>query len=214
MPKALLFDLDGTLVDSLPDLTGALNKMLRLRGQPPLATADCRLMIGDGLTTLVTRALAARQLLFEQRALADFEAAYAQRVSRKTRPYAGVVETLTALTARGHHMAIVTNKSLAMTERLLADLDLAPFFRVLCGGDSHALRKPNALPLLATLQQLGVGPKDAVMIGDSAADMGAAKAAGVPSVLVTYGYRRHSLAELAPDHVAERFPQLLEIIPH
>ena len=219
--SALLFDLDGTLVHSLPDIAGALNSLLADLELPAVPYEDVRLMIGDGIPALVSRALAAGgktadQLpghldpgAFDREAITrHFRRHYRARLTRETRPYPGVVETLERLRAAGWRMAVCTNKAEQPARQILEELELAAYFEGLAGGDSYARAKPAAEPLLGLVEDLGHAAEQAVMVGDSPADVGAARNAGMPVVAVSYGYRKVTAAELGADALIDRFEEL------
>jgi phosphoglycolate phosphatase len=186
-PRVLVFDLDGTLIDSAPDLAQAVNALLAEFGKPPLAEAAIRPMIGDGSKLLLARALAASGV---DKAADDtfdrFMVHYLAFVADKTKVYPGVVETLAALKSGGHPMGVCTNKPFGPTERVLEAFGLARFFGSVIGGDSLPQRKPEPEPLLKAIAELGGGP--AAMIGDSANDILCARAAKVPGILIPSDY--------------------------
>ena len=206
---ALLFDLDGTLVDSLPDLQSALNEMLRSRGGRELATDEVLQMIGDGSRSLVERALAetATSAEFEQ-AHGHFREIYAASATTRSRLYPGVVDTLAALRERGARLAVCTNKPQSATRAVLHGFGIAVLFDAVLGGDAVPFRKPDARHLLAALESLGATPNDAVMIGDNEHDYAAARAAGIPVMLVRYGYLRVPGETLAPEAWLDCFADL------
>lgn len=196
----IVFDLDGTLIDSLPDIHLALNRMLAETGAAPVSEAQTRGFIGNGIPHLVRLAREA-QGLPEARQAAMTEAMlrhYMAAPAALTRPYPGVVAALTALAGAGHRLGLCTNKALAPTQAILADLDLARHFQVVIGGDSLPQRKPDPAPLLAAFAALG-GP--GLYVGDSEVDCATALAAEVPFALFTEGYRKTAPAEL-PHRVA------------
>jgi phosphoglycolate phosphatase len=206
----LVFDLDGTLIDSAPDLRGALNRMLRERGYPPLSLAQVRRMIGDGVPTLVARALAASGADPAEAvpALPRFLQIYEADAVRLTRPYPGVPETLSALRARGYRTAICTNKPQHATQTVLNGLALAGLFDGVAGGDRFAVRKPDPGHLLALITALGGSAAAAAMIGDNENDAAAAHAAGMPLVLMRYGYARVDPESLGADALLDHFADL------
>jgi len=207
---ALLFDLDGTLVDSANDLQAALNEVLREAGAAPLELAEVRRMIGDGVPALVKRGLAARGI--EESALpamlARFNAIYEADPVARTRPYPGVADTLAVLAGEGRRLAVCTNKPEAAACIVLERLGLAGYFAAVVGGDTLAVRKPHPGHLLAALARLGARPAEAVMIGDNENDAAAARAAGLPVILARYGYPRLPLAEIAADREIDAFAEL------
>ncbi len=188
--RHLIFDLDGTLVDSAPDLAAALNGLLGELGKPPLAENTVRAMVGDGAGVLVQRGLAASGLgdADQPSALKRFLALYRDCLIDKTRAYPAVEETLEQLMAAGHRLGVCTNKPYDPTQRILKALQLDRFFGAVIGGDSLPQRKPDPEPLLAAIEQLGGTAKSAVMIGDSANDVLCARAARVTAILIPSDY--------------------------
>jgi phosphoglycolate phosphatase len=208
--RAFLFDLDGTLVDSVPDLCGALNRVLREYGRPPLTPQEVRPMIGDGVATLVARGLAARGLdgATAREALPRYIEIYEANAANLTRPYPHVRETLVLLRRRGYRTAVCTNKLQHATETVLRALDLLPLFDGIAGGDRYPVRKPDPGHLLALIGELGGAPPRAAMIGDHENDAAAGRAAGLPVVLMRYGYARGDLQALAADALLDDFAEL------
>ena len=206
----LVFDLDGTLIDSAPDLAAAINRLLGSQGRRELALAEITRMIGDGVAVLVRRAYQATGGLPDDLAACTerYLAIYGDALADLTAPYPGVVETLELLARSGHRMAVCTNKPEAATKAILEALDLARFFQAVAGGDSLPTRKPDAGHLLGALAMMGAEPGRAVMIGDSQADVAVARNAGVPAIAVSYGYRRQPVEELGADIVIDRFADI------
>lgn len=200
--RGLIFDLDGTLVDSLGDLHASLNRLLAGRALPPLTRDQVRAMVGDGVRMLVSRALhavgAAPDDATLDRAVTDFLVDYEAAPAVHTRPYPGVPETLAALRDAGWAMAVCTNKPYAASIAILDALKLSAFFTAVIGGDSTPARKPDPRPLQAAIAALGIDAADAVMIGDGPHDALAAQAAGVRFIGVDYGYGHEELAALRP----------------
>jgi phosphoglycolate phosphatase len=210
----LIFDLDGTLVDSAPDLRAALNAMLRERGRPPLSPLQVRRLIGDGTTALVARALAASGIdQADRAALPRFLEHYEANATRLTRPYPGVPETLAALRRRGYRTAVCTNKPQRATIAVLQGLNLAALFDAVAGGDRFAVRKPDPGHLRGLIDELGGETARTAMIGDNENDAAAAHGAAVPLILMRYGYARVDpdslVAEARLDHFSE-LPGTLE----
>jgi phosphoglycolate phosphatase len=212
MPDFLLvFDLDGTLIDSVPDLTDSLNEVLRERGYAgTLSRAEVKPMVGDGMPTLIARAFAARGGSAEEAAAAypRYVALYEAQATRLTRPYPGVVETLGALRRRGYRCAVCTNKVQQATEIVLRDLGLASLFDGVAGGDRYPVHKPDPGHLLRLITELGGSPGRALMIGDSENDAKVAHAAGVALILMRYGYARGDPATLGGAAVLDHFADL------
>lgn len=208
----LVFDLDGTIVDALPDLAAALNRLLAARGLPPLTPAEVRPMIGDGTRKLVERALAARGAPFDEATEAAYLADYTAHVAELTHPFPGVAATLATLRDRGWRFAVCTNKSAAATKALLQALGLAPWFAALGCGDSFAAKKPDPAHLGGTIALAGGARERSMMVGDHANDIAVGKALGVPTVFAAWGYGDAKMAAGA-SAVAERFSDLAEIAP-
>jgi len=206
----LLFDLDGTLVDTLPDLTGALNEALRECGYAPLLPSEVRPMIGDGMAMLLARGFAARG---GSPAEADalyprFIEIYEASATARSRPYPGVAETLALLREQGYRTAVATNKPQHATGEVLRGMALASLFDGYAGGDRYPVRKPDPGHLLRLVDELGGDPKRAAMIGDSENDAASARAAGLPLLLMRYGYARIDPSQLGAKVVLDRFDQL------
>jgi len=194
---ALVFDLDGTLIDSAPDIHVAANAALDDEGVPALTLAEARDCVGHGAAIFVTRAMALRGLgddpARHRRILAGFLDRYEAAVNL-TRPYPGVPEALDALRGAGHRLALCTNKPAAPTRAVLAHLGLAALFDPVICGDSLPVRKPDPAPLHAAVAGAGGGP--ALFVGDSEVDADTARAARLPFALFTEGYRKTPVADL------------------
>ncbi len=192
--KAIAFDLDGTLVDTLPDLHESANRMLADLGRPAAAESAVRAYVGDGVDRLVRRLLTGDAdgepdtALFV-RAGNAFRGHYASVLTRASRPFPGVVEGLQEMRRRGLRLACITNKPAGFTEPLLRDIGIAPYLDLVLSGDSLPRKKPDPMPLLHCAQVFGVPASRLLMIGDSPTDTRAARAAGCPVFCVPYGYR-------------------------
>lgn len=218
--KLVLFDLDGTLVHSAPDLAAAANMMLDELGLPERPVERVADWIGNGMLRLVKRALTGEwegepdPILFE-RGLASFKRHYAANLAVHTRPYPGMVEALDDFVARGFTLGCVTNKLTEFTRPLLEQLDLMKYFRVVVAGDTLPVRKPDPLPLLHASREAGVAVTQSVMVGDSATDLNAARAASMPAIAVTYGYNQGlDVRAFGPAIVVDsagELPQYLEL---
>ena len=195
MPLAI-FDLDGTLVDSAPDIHAALNRLMQAQGLAPFPLAEVTAMIGDGAHALLAKAFAARGRALDAALVPGFLADLEANSAVLTRPYPGMVGALEALSAGGWQLAICTNKPMAATRALLAELDLAAHFALILGGDSLAVKKPDPGHVRGVLEGLGVAAADAVMIGDHQNDIRAARGAGVRSVFAAWGYGDGAGADL------------------
>ena len=188
MTRTLILDLDGTLVDSVPDLAAALNRLMAARGLPAFSRADVTSMVGDGAAVLLDRAFAARGRAPDGAALDAFLVDYTANTAVETRPFPGVVAGLDALVADGWRLAVCTNKPEAAARALLAALGLDRYFAAIGGGDSYPVRKPDPAHLLATLAAAGGTVAGAVMAGDHRNDVAAAHGAGVPCIFAAWGY--------------------------
>lgn len=204
---AIVFDLDGTLIDSAPDIRAALNLVLEGEGAAPLTLAETIRFIGHGIPALVRQARefrglpAARQEAMVAAMVRHYDAAPAVL----TRPYPGVVAALESLRAAGHVLGLCTNKPLAATRLILAGLGLEHRFAAVVGGDSLPARKPDPAPLHAAFAALGV---PLLYVGDSEVDAATAQAAGVPFALYTLGYRKGPVEGLAHRIAFDRFADL------
>ena len=191
--RAVLFDLDGTLVDSAPDLTLAANKMLSALGYPQVNCTQVKGWVGDGVRSLVLRALTAivgdvpDESLIEQ-GYGLFQRYYAESVYQDSTLYPGVHETLQTLKSSGLALACVTNKPSRFTKPVLEKSGLTGFFGAVVSGDDLSLKKPDPAPLKFAAEQLGVPLTACVLVGDSINDISAAGAAGIPVLWATYGY--------------------------
>ncbi|MBK1836780.1 phosphoglycolate phosphatase [Azospirillum sp. YIM B02556] len=210
-PAPVIFDLDGTLIDSVPHLGQALNRLLGEWGRTSVTDAMLRSFIGDGPRRLVERGFAAtgRALSREEvgPALARFLDFYAVLPADPGSIYPGVPRTLARLAGAGHPIGLCTNKPQAIARDLLDELELLPFFGAIVGGDSLPQCKPAPEPLLAVLTALGGPFAGAIMVGDGPNDIAAAHAAGIVSILVSYGYGGEP-ADLSADLVIDRFTDL------
>jgi phosphoglycolate phosphatase len=211
--RTLLLDLDGTLVDTVPDLATVLNRLMASRGLDPFSLAETASMIGDGVAVLVGRAFAARGSTPDSTAIVDFSRDYEAHAAEASRPFPGVPEFLRDLTELGWRMAVCTNKPEVAARNLLEALDLMKFMCAVGGGDSFPVRKPDPAHLLATLRQAGGDVGSAVMVGDHANDVAAAIGAGVKSVFVTWGYGPLAMGEGA-DVVASDLDELAVCLSH
>jgi len=210
----IIFDLDGTLVDTAPDILAYLNEMLAELGRPDLEPDAVHTLIGDGVRTLLIRGLEASggvpddldlDALFHR-----YLQRYAEQPMRTSRPYQGMVDMLEALTKAGVQLGVCTNKPQIPSDRLLRGLDLDRFFPVVIGGDALPVKKPDPAHLLTVLERLNVDPGRAVLIGDSNTDLKTARAAGTPCILVSYGYTPIPARDLGADRVIDHAADLLQ----
>lgn len=211
MSRLIIFDLDGTLVDSAPDLIGSLNATLALEGIAPVPVEKARDLVGAGVKALLERGLAlAGRTVSDARFQELFDAFfahYAEHIAVETRPYPGLIDALTALKAEGWRFAICTNKLEALSVKLVAELELTDWFAANCGGDTFDFRKPDGRHLTETARVAG-GAQTIIMVGDSAADVNAARNAGIPVIGVPFGYTPVPMAELKPDVLIRHFDEL------
>lgn len=212
LPAAVVFDLDGTLVDSAPDLQAVLATMLGDQGLPIPSVGAVRGMVGEGARVLVQRAwrAAGRDPGSDEldRLHRRFVSLYEANPCRFTTVFPGVADALDRLNDAGVRLALCTNKPQRPTELLLDAVGLARKLRVVVGGDHLPVRKPDPAMLHTVLERLGVRPAQAVMVGDSPIDLETARAARVPVVLVSFGYTAIPARELAPDAVIDHFDEL------
>lgn len=212
MRRVLLCDLDGTLIDTAADLAAALNHLLHELGYPRQSEARVRQHVGMGAARLIERAMADAGRRPPPRELANLVARfltyYERSPAAESRPYPGVTETLARLRERGWTLGVCTNKPQAPSEIILRELGLSELFAVVAGGDRFPVRKPDGGHILGMLDLIGADPEDAVLVGDSRPDALAARDAGVPVVLVTYGYADEPVADLGPDRVITAFTEL------
>ena len=204
MTPTLVLDLDGTLVDSVPDLAAALNRAMAARGLDGFGRAEVAAMVGDGARALYARACTARGAHFDDEGFAAFLADYTAHAAVETRAFPGAIEALGLLQAQGWRLAVCTNKPVAATHALLDALGLGHLFAAVGGGDSFPVRKPDPAHLLMTLAAAGGSAEAAVMVGDHRNDVAAAAGAGVPCIFAAWGYGPAAMAEGAAA-VAEGF---------
>ncbi|MBI5450981.1 MAG: phosphoglycolate phosphatase [Gammaproteobacteria bacterium] len=216
-PQLVLIDLDGTLVDSVPDLAMCVDQMMDRLAMPRRGEAAVRNWIGNGVERLVRRALInARdgepdEALF-RRAYPIYMELYQANVCVASRPFPGVVAGLDYLQAQGCKLGCVTNKPALFTEPLLEQLGLRHYFEIVVSGDTLPQKKPHPAPLLHAAQHFGIAPAAALMVGDSMHDVEAARAAGFQVVGVTYGYNHgHDIREAHPDAVIDALSQLRDL---
>jgi phosphoglycolate phosphatase len=206
----LIFDLDGTLVDSVPDLCATLNEVLREHGYGPLSQETVRPMVGDGVVPLVIRGFAACGAGEDEAraALPHYIALYEANATRESSLYPGVRETLIGLRRRGYRTGVCTNKLQGATTAVLRGFGIDGLFDGVAGGDHYRVRKPDPGHLTGLVDELGGAVARSAMIGDSEIDAAAAKAAGIPALLMRYGYARVALAELGAARLLDRFDEI------
>ena len=212
----LAFDLDGTLVDTAPDLVAATNHVLKHAGLPPVTEAELRPYIGHGAKFMVERALghAAEKFSDAEREelLARYFDFYGSHIAVGSRPFEGTIATLERLREDGATLAVCTNKMEDMTRALLNALDMTKYFAAIAGRDTLPTSKPDPGHLLGTIKMAGGRPERAIMIGDSRTDIATAKAAKVPVVAVTFGYTDTPVREMDPDAVIDHYRELAPAI--
>lgn len=208
----VVFDLDGTLVDSAPDLMATLNRLLALRGLPPVPFSSARHLVGHGARRLLEHGFAEAGATWDEArapALFDaFVADYRAHIADATRPFPGAVEALERLTARGAILCVATNKSTDLSLALIAALNLGRHFAAVVGPDAVSARKPDGAHLREAVTMAGGDPARAIMVGDSAADTGAARDAPMPCIVVSFGYSETPPADLGGDVVIDSFAEL------
>ena len=209
-PKAIVFDLDGTLIDSVPDIAAALNRATEKHGIQPFTTDEVREMVGGGVPQLVQRALVARGLPIDglKPLVQDFIGFYSADLTTRTKVYDGARELLDRLRGEGRALGICTNKHHGLTFAILDKLDLAQYFGSIVGERDGHKRKPDAAPLLEVVSALGASPETALMVGDSETDIACARNAKIPVVAVTFGYARVAPEALGADALISSLAEL------
>jgi phosphoglycolate phosphatase len=214
-PKMVLIDVDGTLVDSVPDLAYCVDRMMEQLGRPPWGEAAVRNWVGNGVERLVRRALTGE--LDGEPSEADYERAYPifvelyrDNTSKRSILYPGIRAGLDYLAGQGYPLGCVTNKAAQFTEPLLRDLGVRDYFDIVISGDSLPRKKPDPMPLLHAAEHFGVTPAEALMVGDSVSDVKAARAAGFGAIVcMSYGYNHgRDIREANPDAVIDALPQI------
>ncbi len=217
---AIHFDLDGTLIDSVPDLALGVNEMLTILGRETFSEETIRYWVGNGAQTLVKRALLGKREIDEpldeayfKEAHGIFLEAYAKHLCEATRAYPHVIETLQALKAKGYRLTIITNKPAQFVEPILEHLGFGDLVESFLGGDSLPEKKPHPLPLHHMCERLELDIEASVMVGDSKNDILAANACGMQSIGVTYGYNYgEEITRYDPDAVVNDFSDLLKLL--
>ena len=212
----IVFDLDGTLVDTAPDLIDTLNIILGRQGMRPVPYEQGRVSIGGGARAMISRGLAAegRQISPAEldKMFVDFIAHYSAHIADRSRPFPGAERALKRLADADFLLAVCTNKLEGLSRQLLDTLDLSRHFAAICGQDTFAVQKPDPIILKRTIAAAGGDPNAAIMVGDSATDVLTARAAGVPVIAVDFGYTERPIAEFQPDHVISHFDELPAVI--
>ncbi|GLS22120.1 phosphoglycolate phosphatase, bacterial [Labrys miyagiensis] len=215
-PQTVIFDLDGTLVDSARDLMGTLNFILAREGTPALPVEKAHSLLGAGARALLERGFAANGQAVEtarmDRLYRDFLDHYNEHLADETVAFEGVEPALVALKARGLILGVCTNKMTSHSVRLLEALKLSPYFSAICGRDAFAWFKPDARHLTLSIAAAGGDPASAIMVGDSKTDIDTAISAGLPSVCVDFGYTDIPAVELGATRVISHFNALIPAI--
>ena len=208
----IVFDLDGTLVETAPDLISALNFVLDREGLRPIPVQAARNMIGAGARKLIERGLEAegRAMTVKEldRMTADFIDYYAEHIADASRPFEGLESALDDLTASGCRLAVCTNKLEWLSKQLLEQLGLSPRFAAICGADTFGVAKPDPAILHQTVARAGGELASTIMVGDSGTDIGVARRAGVPVIGVSFGYTDVPIADLKPDRLIHHMRDL------
>ena len=208
----IAFDLDGTLVETAPDLVSTLNVLLGQEGIAPLPLGEARNMIGHGARALIAKGFAASGRPLDPTALDGlferFIVHYLAHIADESAPFTGVIPTLDTLQAQGAILSVCTNKRTDLSLALLKALKLDHYFKSIVGADGAPAAKPDPRHLLTAIQAAGGNPARAIMVGDSASDAGAARGAGTPLILVTFGYTETPVQDLGADIVVEHFDQI------
>ncbi len=211
--RAVVFDLDGTLVDSAPGLQSVVNAVLEAQGCPPIGLADVQSMIGDGITALINKAFAQHGRTLSEKdldaAASQFRDIYSESGPRETPLFPGARDCLQQLSSLGISLGLCTNKPQRSTEPLLDALEIDHYFSAVFGGDLLAgIRKPDPRHVLAVLGRLGIDAAEAVMVGDSPNDIHAGQGAGLPVIAVTYGYALGPVEALGADYLIDSLTEL------
>jgi phosphoglycolate phosphatase len=210
--QTIVFDLDGTLVDTAPDLVGTLNVVLDREGLSPVPYEEGRMLVGGGARYMIERGLASqgnsRTKADLDRLFGDFIAHYSLHVADRSRAFPGVEEALDVLADGGYQLAVCTNKLERLSMRVLDALGLSRRFAAICGQDTFGVQKPNPEFLRKTLERAGGVLDRAIMVGDSPTDISTAQAAGIPVIAVDFGYTNIPVSQLAPDRIISHFNAL------
>jgi phosphoglycolate phosphatase len=208
----IVFDLDGTLIDTAPDLIETLNVVFVREGLSPLPYHAARNLIGGGVKEMITGGIEAEGRILEparlEQMLADFIGYYSDHIVDRSRPFPGLADSLNTLAIHGHRFAVCTNKLERLSVRLLDKLKLADRFAAICGQDTFGIQKPDPEILRRTVAAAGGTMQQAIMIGDSLTDIRTARAAGIPIIAVDFGYSERPIAEFGPDGTISHFAQL------
>jgi len=214
--KAVIFDLDGTLVDSAPDLMLATNHVLSRLERRAITMDEVRSFVGHGARALIARGCSATGDAIDEKTLdfyfAEFLRFYERNIAVNSVAFPGVINLLKRCVAKSLKMGVCTNKLEGLSVRLLQALDMEKYFGAIVGPDTLKIAKPHPAPYLETMKRLGVPAKDSIMIGDSETDVLTARAVGVPVIGVTFGYTQKPVATYNPDYLVSHFDEIWDII--
>lgn len=213
-PSAIIFDLDGTLVDSARDLTGALNHVLRTANRPQIDISRVRHMVGDGARALIIKGFKETGALPNEKnleaMLQDFLAYYLENITKSTIIFPGALDVIKKLKDMEIPLGLCTNKSIKLTEKLMSEIGLSDYFTAIIGGDSFEYCKPDPRHLTSTLETMNCAPDRAIMVGDSNNDILAARAAGIPVICVSFGYSKTPVSDFNPDIIIDHYDDFFE----
>ncbi len=208
-PSTIIFDLDGTLVDSARDLSSALNHVLRHNKRPEIDLDNVRHMVGDGAKALIIKGFTETGTLPNENELKgileEFLKFYSKNIAQKTIIFPGAINILKKLSNQGIPLGLCTNKVMSLTTKLVNEIGLVDYFDVIVGGDSFDWQKPDPRHISSTLEMLGCDAKKAIMVGDSSNDILAARKAGLKSICVSFGYSKVPVAQLEPDAIIDHY---------
>lgn len=207
--KLVIFDLDGTLVNSITDITNSLNYAIKPCGLAPKTSEEVSALVGEGITKVIERVLGDERRQYRDDVVKRFLEFYSEHIVDNTFPYPGVRETLERL--NGFKKAVISNKREALSIKVLEALDLIMFFDLVIGSDSTTEKKPSPIPVLHVISTMGLTPEDSIMVGDSDLDIAAGKSAGIKTVGVTYGYREREFLKDA-DYIIDDIKELTNLI--
>lgn len=208
----IVFDLDGTLVDTAPDLVETLNVIFAQEGLKPLPYGLARNLVGGGAKAMIARGIEAKGVSLPpaklEQMFADFITYYSEHVADRSRPFPGLTDALDSLAESGFRFAVCTNKLESLSVILLNQLGLADRFVAICGQDTFRIQKPDPEILRRTIAAAGGAMQHAIMVGDSTTDIRTARAAAVPIIAVDFGYNERPIVEFEPDRIISHFAEL------
>ena len=215
-PSGVVFDLDGTLVDSARDLSAALNYVLKKARRPEIAMAQVRNMVGDGARALIIKGFSESGTMPDRAEIdaiqTDFLEYYYQNITDQTIIFPGAMRVIEKLAEMEIPLGLCTNKAIRLTEKLMTEIGLSDYFTTIVGGDSFDYQKPDPRHVISTLEMMAVSPHMAIMVGDSANDIVAARDAGVSSVAVSFGYSKIPVADLNADIVIDHYDDFFDAL--